>query len=365
MRYWHQTWMPLWGHPELLARSDQWFIDRLSNATAHATYQGYKGARWGKMLGENNPHGLSPRDESGKPLLYWESPNDINPVLVWHQPHIVYMAELQYQAATSTKARDQVLQRLKDIVLETAAFIGDFPVFNENTKTYDLGPPVRSAPEANEDPTQVWNPAYELIQFNFSLDVANSWRERLGLPRNSDWDHVRGNLSPLPTIMFDGKTVYNGNANCNPGIFTAGSTNCAALSNHPAFLGAVGAMPGEFYGADVGVMNATLATTVKLWGWDHCWGWDEPLGALTATRLQQSNVAIDLLMLNASTNQYCVNGANCPHGGMLSAYFPGNGGLLITIGMMAAGWSGAPNITAPGFPKSWNVKTEGFNVPYF
>jgi hypothetical protein len=29
MRYWHQTWLPLWGHPELLAKSDQWFVDRL------------------------------------------------------------------------------------------------------------------------------------------------------------------------------------------------------------------------------------------------------------------------------------------------------------------------------------------------
>ena len=58
MRYWHQMWMPVWTRPELLARSDQWFIDRLSNASAHAARQGYEGCRWGKMLGEANLWGV-------------------------------------------------------------------------------------------------------------------------------------------------------------------------------------------------------------------------------------------------------------------------------------------------------------------
>jgi hypothetical protein len=70
-RYWHQTWMPIWGHPDLLARSDKWFIDRLSNASSHAAHQGYKGCRWGKMLGESNIYGLGKGDGT-KPLQYWE-----------------------------------------------------------------------------------------------------------------------------------------------------------------------------------------------------------------------------------------------------------------------------------------------------
>lgn len=58
MRYWHQTWLPLWGHPELLAKSDEWFVERLSNATSNSALQGYAGARWGKMLGEANMRGF-------------------------------------------------------------------------------------------------------------------------------------------------------------------------------------------------------------------------------------------------------------------------------------------------------------------
>ncbi len=42
-------------------------------------------------------------------------------------------------------------------------------------------------------------------------------------------------------------------------------------------------------------------------------------------------------------------------------YFPGNGGLLYAVAMMAAGWDGAPDVHAPGFPQdgSWTVKWEG------
>ena len=57
----------------------------------------------------------------------------------------------------------------------------------------------------------MWNPTYELTQFNFSLDLANDWRVRQGLSRNKDWDDVRMNLAPLPitTAGPSGKPTYN------------------------------------------------------------------------------------------------------------------------------------------------------------
>eukprot|EP01043_Picozoa_sp_COSAG02_P089829 COSAG02_NODE_26763_length_625_cov_0.908745_1_plen_200_part_01 len=180
MRYWHQTWMPLWSRPELLARSDEWFLQRQENATSHTARQGYKGTRWGKMLGESNPYGVG-RGDGTKPLLYWESPNNINPGLVWHQPHVIYMSELEYRAAPNSSAKAEVLGRLKGIVESTADFIADFPERRIGTGTngrwLDLGPPLVSASEG-EGPYDVWNPTYELTQFNFSLDLANQWRER-------------------------------------------------------------------------------------------------------------------------------------------------------------------------------------------
>ena len=74
------------------------------------------------------------------------------------------------------------------------------------------------------------------------------------------------------------------------------------------------------------------------------------------------NLSLELLLLNTTTNQYCANGANCPtKKGEISAYFPGNGGVLLAVGMMAGGWSGAPNREVPGFPEDWHVKAEGFH----
>ena len=43
-----QAHWPLWGRPELLARSDAFFLDQLQNATAYAAFEGYTGAHWPK-----------------------------------------------------------------------------------------------------------------------------------------------------------------------------------------------------------------------------------------------------------------------------------------------------------------------------
>ncbi|GHT68349.1 hypothetical protein AGMMS50239_33240 [Bacteroidia bacterium] len=41
-------------------------------------------------------------------------------------------------------------------------------------------------------------------------------------------------------------------------------------------------------------------------------------------------------------------------------YFPTNGGILYAVALMAAGWDGAPDYPAPGFPNdgSWVVRFE-------
>ena len=331
-----------------------------------------KGARWGKMLGESNMFGLGKGDGT-RPIMYWESPNNINPGLVWHQPHVVYMSELEYRAAKlkgGETAAAEVLHRLKDIVLETAAFIGDFPEKMADTGTrgacYDLGPPIVSAAEG-EAPYTAWNPTYELTQFNFSLDIANTWRVRLGLPKNEDWEEVRRNLAPLPVVTnVDGTRTYNRHQNCLPSVFSkVPPQHCSGPRSHPALTGAMGCLPGQRYGVDTAIMNSTLHETIGVWQWNGCWGWDQPMVAMTATRLRQPRVAIDTLLMNASTNTYLPTGYNHPaRHGQISAYLPGNGGILIAVALMAGGWEGAPAGEAPGFPAAWNVQAEGF-TPYF
>jgi hypothetical protein len=63
--------------------------------------------------------------------------------------------------------------------------------------------------------------------------------------------------------------------------------------------------------------------------------------------------------MDTPKNRYLPNGHNYQRPG-LSIYLPGNGGLLWATAMMAAGWDGAPNGNAPGFPRrGWNVRWEG------
>ena len=71
------------------------------------------------------------------------------------------MSELEYRAAKTAAAKAEVLHRLKDVVLSTAAFLADFPERRIGTGTdgayLDLGPPLVSAAEG-EGPYDVWNP---------------------------------------------------------------------------------------------------------------------------------------------------------------------------------------------------------------
>ena len=83
--------------------------------------------------------------------------------------------------------------------------------------------------------------------------------------------------------------------------------------------------------------------------------------AMAAARTGQPQMAVEALLKDSGRNQYDARGVNtggpCP-------YLPGNGGLLYAAAMMAAGWDGAPQRNAPGFPSdgSWTVKWEGLNV---
>jgi hypothetical protein len=67
-----------------------------------------------------------------------------------------------------------------------------------------------------------------------------------------------------------------------------------------------------------------------------------------------------MLLMDVQKNTYLPNGHNYQNR-RLTAYLPGNGGLLIAIAMMAAGWQDGPASHAPGFPNdgTWTVRWEG------
>ena len=115
-------------------------------------------------------------------------------------------------------------------------------------------------------------------------------------------------------------------------------------------LAPLGLLPG--FGVDPAVMRRTLEAVVDTWQWDvKIWGWDYPMAAMTAARLGERQLAVDLLLKDGRHNTYLANG-HCPQPGAdLAVYLPANGALLAAVAMMAGGWDGASPGLAPGFPE--------------
>lgn len=329
MHWWHAVHFALWGRTHLLRKSVDWYNRILPSAKALARSQGYEGARWPKMVG---PQGN-------------DSPSPIGPLLIWQQPHPIVYAELCYLAEPTR----QTLEHFSDIVMETAAFMASFAVWESERSRYVLGPPVIPAQEEHGAET-TWNPVFELEYWRHGLELAQAWRQRLGWAPEPKWAHICEHLSALPVV--DG--VYAAHENC-PDTFTRVNTD------HPSMLGALGVLPGR--SVDRETMRATLKTVIKQWQWQTSWGWDFPMTAMTAARLGEGQTAVDALLMDTTKNTYLANGHNYQEES-LSAYLPGNGGLLAAVALMACGWQGGPDQDAPGFPSdgSWTVRWEGLNA---
>jgi hypothetical protein len=111
---------------------------------------------------------------------------------------------------------------------------------------------------------------------------------------------------------------------------------------------------------DAETMRRTLKKVLTEWRWDDTWGWDYPMAAMTAARLDDGGLAMDLLLKDTPKNVYKPNGHNYQRPG-LSLYLPGNGGLLTAIAMMAGRLNKTPDGTVLGWSAdgSWTVRAEG------
>ncbi|MEO8592703.1 MAG: glycoside hydrolase family 65 [Candidatus Solibacter sp.] len=316
MHYWHAAHFPKWGRPALLERSLGWYAAILPSARETAKQQGYTGARWPKMTAA---------DGRG-------SPGDINPFLIWQQPHPILMAELIYASQPTA----QMLARYREIVFASAEFMASYAHYDAANSRYVLGPPVIPAQESHP-PRETWNPTYELEYWDYGLAIAQRWRQRAGLGPEPKWDEIRAKLSPLS--VKDG--VYLAHENC-PQTFTERNRD------HPSMLAALGVLPGRK--VDRETMRRTLKKVFAEWKWEDTWGWDYPMVAMTAASLQEPELAIDALAMVTPKNTWLPNGHNWQRAS-LPLYLPGNGGLLLAIAHMAR---------EKAFPATWKVRAEGF-----
>lgn len=328
MHWWHSIHFPLWGRPELLTPSLNWYEKIKGKGYGIAERQGFKGIRWPKMT-----------DPDGN-----ESPSSVGAFLIWQQPHFIYMAELEYRAHPNK----ETLDKYKELVFGTAEFMASYAHYDKEKDRYVLGPGLIPSQEVHKAESTI-NPPYELTYWNWAINVAQQWKERLKEPRVKQWDEVVAKLSPLP--QKDG--VYL-EAESAPDSYT----NPKDITDHPSTVAAYGMMPYTKM-MDTATMHRTYDLIQKVWNWPETWGWDFPMLAMTAARLNMPEKAIDALFMNVHTNVYLPNGHNYQDA-RLTIYLPGNGGLLTAVAMMCAGWDGN-KIENPGFPKNgkWKVKWEG------
>lgn len=401
MRYWHLNHWSLWNHSDLLHRSDGFLVDILPNATSTALFQGYNGARWPKMIAPiSNSSGIDvqwpglkyasfPFDNGNSDnygsMLVMDAGSSVGPLLLWEQPHIILMAEIQRQVANTTSGSAAALDVMtfqSPLVFATADFLASYVYYNRSNDAFWMGPPMYGAEEEGND-LFIYNPVFELVYTAWVLDLANEWRTILGLSPNPLWINISNHL---PILAIDpgspnNNLTYTLNPNCaclynqpNCPKNRYNKTQCSPGYSHPMTSAVMGMVNGRYhrdqYGVNSTIANNTLSNILNSWDWSQAWGWDFPLLAFGLIRLQWSPEAIvNTLLINNTKNQYLRNGYNFQTN-TLPAYLPGNGGLLQAIAAMTGGMMIESTTTEGlvpyrvGFPSSWIAVYEDFPIAY-
>lgn len=327
---WHCAWAPIWNLADSLSGSLNWYREHLDEARKNAACNGFRGARWPKMVDADAV----------------DSPSSIATLLIWQQPHILWMLKLVYSAT----GEETLLREFWEVIRETARFMCDFAVYNPRTGRYDLPAPLIPAQEEH-DPRTTSNPAYELEYWCFALKIAAEWAGFLGEDAEN-WEEVAEHMALPPEK--DG--LYLACETC-PETFTH------FAKDHPSMTAAFGLLPGERIEPEK--MRATLDKVLSCWEYPTMWGWDFAMLAMTAVRLHDPEKAIEILLKDTPKNSYVASGNNYQRMRTdLPLYLPGNGSLLLAAAMMTAGYEGCTE-RLPGFPKNGDWKVAFENIAPF
>ncbi|MEO5959105.1 MAG: hypothetical protein ABIR80_08305, partial [Opitutaceae bacterium] len=224
--------------------------------------------------------------------------------------------------------------------------------FDPATKRYVIGPPVKNVSESTgENNTQ--NPTFELAYWFYGLQLAQQWRERLGLAPEPRWADILQKLSRLP--VSDGKYLE---METFPDIYQRPGGLPTTMLLALGFLPPTEMVDVETMRRTFDEVNRRSRNGVGRWV-----SWSQGQGAMTAARLGQTENALAIIL--NPTARFMANGhvrrpaepLDCP------AFIPVNASLLAAAGLMAGGWDGAPPGALPGFPRDpkWKVVAEGLN----
>lgn len=306
----HAAHFPLWSNADYLERSFEYYFNILDAARQSAASNGFSGARWPKMT-----------DKTGL-----NAPSTIAPLLIWQQPHIIYMLEITRRTKPAASRR-AFMEKYWPLVRETAEFMVSFVLRDGLTGKFFLPPPIIPVQETHAA-ENVKNPFFELSYWRCALGAAVKWAKRLNAPY-ANLQNVRDNLSDLPVI----NGLYPAHENCS-------DTFCAHNRDHPSMLFSYGLIKDAR--VNKSIMAKTVRKVLSVWNYSSLWGWDFAMCAMTLARLGQSQAAVETLLMDSPKNAFLANGNNFQIGrDDLPAYYPGNGALLLAVGAIFAGFKRA------------------------
>lgn len=303
MEWWHQAQFALWGHPEILAHTMEWYADANVDASETAT--------------------------------------DSYPV--WQLPMYIYLADLMYRADKS----EQTLNRYWDLVEKTADFMASYVDYDSIQDSYSL--PIAVPMQESVSLYDCTGPTFELSAWRYGLATAQKWRGRMDLGKLPAWQDVIDGM-PGPATDADGLVLAAWN-------LKQSYTDAVCLSGHPSVLGAYGMFPKSkmFRDAD---MAATFDRIWNDWKWKTASGQDFPMAAMCAARIGRPDLAVEALLRDEPSNIWLAGGQNW-QGASASFSLAGNGALLSAVAMMCAGWDGSAGRN-PGFPDDgWDIVWDG------
>ncbi|KAJ4346435.1 uncharacterized protein N0V89_010364 [Didymosphaeria variabile] len=333
MVIWHNAHWATWGKQKYFDNIFPELYERLlPSSLARAKAMGWQGARWPKMT---------------DPIYGINSPGDINGVLLWQQPHPMYLANLAYQASPTRKT----LERWDRVLTETANYMASYAGLNNSTGKYDLGPPSYGVTE-NTPPNSTRNLAYEIAYWRYGLDAAREWKHKLGQRIPEKWTHVAANLALPPQV--DGLyAVYNG--------LNSSWWNDTKLTGDPRSLIMLQGILPDTPAVDPKIALATAEKVAQVWTDDKIRGWGRPVLAINSARIGNPSRAMYHLTAydywKFDDAGFAIRGGD---GGTPPPFMPGNAGFLYAVAYVVGGWSGSKG-DAPGVPKGEGlvVKHEG------
>ena len=290
MHVWHAAHFAVWGRPQLLERSMPFYFTQLADAKARAKAHGVRGAWWPKMIGPRRAR----EPEQGESVHHVAAAASYLP----RRDHL--------QGAPDARDAGEISRRWCS---RPPSCSPRWPFFDRKADRFVLGPPIIPAQE-NFEPLETFNPTFELEYWRFGLATAQEWRVRLGMTKDPKWDNVLFRLSKLP--VKDG--IYLAAESQQDLWERARSPQCSKGNtapecpnrDHPSFVAALGLLPG--WGADRETMRRTLDAVLKDWDLRQTWGWDWPMLAMTATRLDEPEKAVNFLLWDAKNFNFGTSG---------------------------------------------------------